>query len=363
MCGGSWCLDPSLSPFLVKFTQILESILLDNPHKAAVLSVGCASFSSTLFPSTQLSVNMLGYSTLWPSHRPSTNSLLVSTGTRGEYNAAGDSQAAVPFPTGFLNRRDFDLQWKIASSLSYLLLQLGSNNGEASLPEKAPPGVRLLHPVWLRGVLEELHQGSPSGELTGGGKRRSHPRVRRNGAASVTLASSSTTYLLPNTREETGSTQRRFSVCRPARSSADVCQRGAVCQCIGGGNTPCGVSPHPQGAQLALGLVLSSGPTSAWRQPSLSANLCSKLKLLRASEALTDSSSSTGPLCSPARTIERSQEGTRGGLGGCNLLAPLRNLTMRSCFPRNRPSTASWCAVIAATCLCEKAHWGKHILA
>ncbi len=49
VCGGSWCLDPSLSPFLVKFTQILESVLLDNPHKAAVLSVGCASFSSTLF--------------------------------------------------------------------------------------------------------------------------------------------------------------------------------------------------------------------------------------------------------------------------------------------------------------------------
>ncbi len=49
----------------MKLTQILESILLDNPHKAAVLSVGCASFSSTLFPSTQLSVNMLGYSTLW----------------------------------------------------------------------------------------------------------------------------------------------------------------------------------------------------------------------------------------------------------------------------------------------------------
>ncbi len=61
VCGGSWCLDPSLSPFLVKFTQILELILLDNPHKAAVLSVGCASFSSTLFPFTQLSINMLGY--------------------------------------------------------------------------------------------------------------------------------------------------------------------------------------------------------------------------------------------------------------------------------------------------------------
>ncbi len=51
--GGSWCLDPSLSPFLVKFTLILEFILLENPHKAAVLSVGCA-FYSTLFPSTQL---------------------------------------------------------------------------------------------------------------------------------------------------------------------------------------------------------------------------------------------------------------------------------------------------------------------
>ncbi len=65
VCCGSWCLDPSLSPFLVKFTQILEPILLDYPHKAAVLSVGCASFSSTLFSSTQLYVNILGYSTLW----------------------------------------------------------------------------------------------------------------------------------------------------------------------------------------------------------------------------------------------------------------------------------------------------------
>ncbi len=60
VCGALDSLDPSLSPFLVKFTQILELIFLDNPHKAAVLSVGCASF-----PSTQLSVNMLGYSTLW----------------------------------------------------------------------------------------------------------------------------------------------------------------------------------------------------------------------------------------------------------------------------------------------------------
>ncbi len=34
VCGGPWCLDPSLSSFLVKFTQNLESILLDNTPKA-----------------------------------------------------------------------------------------------------------------------------------------------------------------------------------------------------------------------------------------------------------------------------------------------------------------------------------------
>ncbi len=57
----------------------------------------------------------------------------------------------------------------------------------------------------------------------------------------------------------------------------------------------------------------------------------------------TESSGSKGPLWSPARTIERSQEGTRGDLEGFILLAPFRNLTMRSCFLRDRLSTASWC--------------------
>ncbi len=61
----------------------------------------------------------------------------------------------------------------------------------------------------------------------------------------------------------------------------------------------------------------------------------------------TESSSSKGLLWSPDRTIEISQEGTRGGLGCFNLLAPFRNLTMR--FPRDRLSNASWCAAIAAT--------------
>ncbi len=63
----------------------------------------------------------------------------------------------------------------------------------------------------------------------------------------------------------------------------------------------------------------------------------------------TESSGSKGPLCSPARTIERSQVGIRGDLEEFIPLAPFRNLTMRSCFPRDRMSTASWWGAIAAT--------------
>ncbi len=129
-------------------------------------------------------------------------------------------------------------------------------------------------------------------------------------------------------------------MCRPARSSADVCQRGTVCQCIGGGNTPCGVSPHPRGHSSPWDWYSKAmASTIQWANLCLETAFpfyyhCSRQKLLRASEALTDSSSSTGPLCSPARTIERSQEGTRGGLGRCNLLAPLRNLTVTPFPPR-----------------------------
>ncbi len=68
-----------------------------------------------------------------PSRRPSANSLtLVPAGTT-EYIAAGDSQAAVPLPR---SRKGFRPSMKDASRLSCLLLQLGSNDGEASLPEK-----------------------------------------------------------------------------------------------------------------------------------------------------------------------------------------------------------------------------------
>ncbi len=59
VCGGSWRLDPSLSPFLVKLLTIPTRLRLSQ------LVLPFPSFSSTLFPSTQLSVNMLGYSTLW----------------------------------------------------------------------------------------------------------------------------------------------------------------------------------------------------------------------------------------------------------------------------------------------------------
>ncbi len=111
----------------------------------------------------------------------------------------------------------------------------------------------------MPGVLGGFHQGSPSGELNWGRKRRSYPRVRGNGAASVTPASSSRPLLTQYTGRNWLNAKIVESCegvrCRPARSSADVCQRGTVRQRMGGGNTPGGVSPHPQGAWLALRLV------------------------------------------------------------------------------------------------------------
>ena len=53
-----------LSPLLVKLPHIIEWPLLNNPLRAAVSPVACAPFSTTLSPSTQRSVNMLGHSSL-----------------------------------------------------------------------------------------------------------------------------------------------------------------------------------------------------------------------------------------------------------------------------------------------------------
>ena len=65
VCGGSWCSKSSLSPLLVKLPQTFCHKLPfpDNPVQAAVIPAACAPFSSTLFPSTWLSINVLWYST------------------------------------------------------------------------------------------------------------------------------------------------------------------------------------------------------------------------------------------------------------------------------------------------------------
>ncbi len=162
---------------------------------------------------------------LQPSYRPSANSLtLVPTGTT-EYIAGGDSQAAVPFPMEI--GRDFDLQWKAASGLSYLLLQLAVMAGKRAFWRRAlrrPHPARnevtcrdtdmdwprlgaVLHMTGLwgrsylgvgrraqsdcRGCLEDSTRVHRPGNWTGGEKRRSYPRVRGNGAESVTPAGSS----------------------------------------------------------------------------------------------------------------------------------------------------------------------------
>ncbi len=79
---------------------------------------------------------------LQPSYRSSANSLTLVPTRTTEYIAAGDSQAAVPFPTGI--GRDFDLQWKTASGLSYLLLQLVVTAGKRAFHRRA---LRRPHPA------------------------------------------------------------------------------------------------------------------------------------------------------------------------------------------------------------------------
>ncbi len=101
------------------------------------------------------------------------------------------------------------------------------------------------------------------------------------------------------------------------------------------------------------------GPNS--RHESLTENACRSPILLTEANAVrstvfnnrnlssTDCRGSKGSSFKAVRTEGRSQEGTRWGCGGFNLLAPLRNLMTKSCFPTDLPSTASWCAAIAAT--------------
>ncbi len=76
--GDSWCTDSSFSSLLVKLSQVFESALLDSILKLAVIPVACAHFSTQFLPSSQLSFNMLWYSTPWTAP-PFSNDLLWLT--------------------------------------------------------------------------------------------------------------------------------------------------------------------------------------------------------------------------------------------------------------------------------------------
>ncbi len=135
------------------------------------------------------------------------------------------------------------------------------------------------------------------GELSWRRKRCSYPRVRGNGAASMTPSSSSRP--LPVTQHtgrdwlnaETVESCEGVRYC-PARSSADVLQKVAVRQRMEGNNTQSGVSPHPQGAWLGLRLVCQGNsihypvgqPQFGDSLPFLLTSVADK-ELLRASEA------------------------------------------------------------------------------
>ncbi len=107
-------------------------------------------------------------------------------------------------------------------------------------------------------MLGGFHQGSPSGVLNWGRKKA----LVSPGEGEWRSKRDTGQFFPPITYPTHGKKLAQRGDCRsegvgchPARRSADVCQRGAVRQRMGGGNTPGGVSPHPQGARLALRLV------------------------------------------------------------------------------------------------------------
>ncbi len=135
-----------------------------------------------------------------------------------------------------------------------------------------------------RRCLEDSTRVHRLGNWTGGEKRRSYPRVRGNGAASVTPARFFPPITYPTHRKKLA--QR--GDCRILRRCS-VSPSPQLCRCLpkrrrapthGRRQHSWWSEPSPPGgtARLATGTPrrrppLSSGPTSVWRQPSLSAAL------------------------------------------------------------------------------------------
>ncbi len=129
---------------------------------------------------------------------------------------------------------------------------------------------------------------------------------------------------------------------RPARSSTNICQWGAMSWRPGGRYTSRRVSSQPERARhtenACRSLTLLMEASASRSRVFIERNL-----------GLTVYKGSNGPCCNALSTKDRSQEGIEGGRGGFSLLAPLRNPTTQSCFPTDFPSTGSWLAAIAAT--------------
>ena len=96
--GGSSCTESSLRPLLVNLPQILERPLLHNALKAAVIPVACAPLSTTLFPSTQLSMNIFGYSTLWTASVFSNDLLWLTLLVEGVSDCVLDNCNVISLP-------------------------------------------------------------------------------------------------------------------------------------------------------------------------------------------------------------------------------------------------------------------------
>ncbi len=154
------------------------------------------------------------------------------------------------------------------------------------------PGVRLLRPVWLPGLLGGFHQGSPSGELNWGRKKA----LVSPGEGEWRSKRDTSQFFPPITYPAHMKKLARRGDCRILRRCS-VLPSPQLCRCLpkrrrvpthGRRQHSLWSEPSQPGgmARLATGTPrrrppLSSGPTSVWRQPSLSAALRGRQRAAR----------------------------------------------------------------------------------
>ncbi len=251
------------------------------------------------------------------------------------------------FPHGIV--RDFNLQWKTASGLSYLLLQLAVTAGKQAIWRRA---LRRPHPArrevtcgdtdmdWPPGGTARLAIGTPrwwpplsSGPTSVWRQPSLSADLRgRQRAAQSFWSSGCGPRICAMLLRDTATLRIDLPPPRAVLAGSPPNRRRAWLEPWA--RIQAGVSIQHESRPARTQGTLRLPKTLGGPRPFDGIGRGQKRCLADRNFSSTESSGSKGPLWSPARTIERSQEGTRGSLEGFILLAPIRNLTMRSCYPR-----------------------------